>query len=111
MLALGLFTAAPIVLGAADTAAWDAAAAATLLYALLALTRRVVQAALRIVPRRSVAAAALAVLALTATAARAADKPAAPRTGPRSAGSAVRSPLDSVFTSSSPAAATPTISS
>ncbi|MCE9635757.1 MAG: hypothetical protein K8T90_08635 [Planctomycetes bacterium] len=78
VLALALFTAGPIVLGAVDTGPWDAAAAATLLYALLAfvqvVVRGVVGRAARFAPRRTAAAVALAVVVLSAGAARAADK-------------------------------------
>jgi hypothetical protein len=68
IVALAFLTAAPIVCGTVDTSAWDAAAAATLLYAALAFVRAVARKILgRGSPR-----AALVVLALVVSAADAA---------------------------------------
>jgi hypothetical protein len=84
IVALAFLTAAPIVFGAVDTGAWDAAAAATLLYAALAFARAIVRGILG----RGAARAALALLAVTALSTGAAragegdDKTPAPDANP-----------------------------
>jgi hypothetical protein len=91
VLALGLFTAAPVALGSTDSLPWDGAALGTLLFAAAALLARLHgrgverrraraarDAALRASALRAAGLGLLALLAGAATPARAADEPAKP---------------------------------